>query len=200
MQRRRSSRGTIARSAAARRSKVEQRPPASSTSSCTARSPRSASLGSAATSTAPSATRQCCQKSPKPRLTQARRASSRPAGRHLVPLGGRDDAVLDPVDRRDADRLAVRRERALAARGPPAAAERGRRDDRGVEPALALEREQRRPDRDAAHVVPRAVDRVDDPADVAAVVAELLAEHALAGPPRRDERRGSPPRPPGRPR
>ena len=59
-------------------------------------------------------------------------------------------------------------------------AERRRGDEPDVDPAVALEREQRRPRRDAAHVVPRAVDRVDDPARGAAVVAELLAEHALA--------------------
>ncbi len=65
-------------------------------------------------------------------------------------------------------------------------AERGRRDDAAHEMALALERDQRRPDRDPAQEVPRAVDRVDDPADVASVVALLLAEHAFTRPVARD--------------
>jgi len=48
--------------------------------------------------------------------------------------------------------------------------------------ALALQCEQRRPHRHAAHVRRGAVDRVDDPLDVPAVVAELFTEHALAAP------------------
>ena len=81
-----------------------------------------------------------------------------------------------------------------SAQAPSPALAHQRRPSAGAEtsptldPALALEREQRPPDGDAADVVPRAVDRVDDPAVWRAVVAELLAEHALAGPPAGDER------------
>ena len=89
-----------------------------------------------------------------------------------------EDGVLEPRDLRDADRLAVR-ERAAAARRPPAPPERGRRDDRD----LVLERDQRREERDPAHVVLRRVDRVHDPAaSVALVVAVLLADDHVVGP------------------
>ena len=74
-----------------------------------------------------------------------------------------------------------------------------------IELARVLEPDQRRPDRHAAHVALRAVDRVDDPpvlgvvAVAGASVAELLAEHGVIG--RVGEpRRGSPARRPGRPR
>ena len=67
--------------------------------------------------------------------------------------------VLEALDRRDVDPLSVR-VRSPAALRPPAPAERGRRDDRD----LVVEGDQGRPDRDPARVVPRPVDRVDDPA------------------------------------
>src|SRR5205085_7089008 len=70
--------------------------------------------------------------------------------------------VLDPTDPGDADRASVR-EGAAAAGRPPAVAERRRGGDGDREVAVPLERDQRRPDRDPAHVVPRAVDRVDYP-------------------------------------
>ena len=59
--------------------------------------------------------------------------------------------------------------------------ERRRRDDPADDLGLPLERDQRRPDGHAAREVLRPVDRVDDPPDRAAVVALLLAQHALAG-------------------
>jgi hypothetical protein len=55
-----------------------------------------------------------------------------------------------------------------------------RRDDRTHDVAVALEREERCPDGDAAQEVPRPVDRVDDPARRRPVVAFLLAENTLA--------------------
>ena len=67
-------------------------------------------------------------------------------------------------------RLAVA-ERAEPAAGPPAHAERGRRHDADDELARVLEPDERRPDRDAAHVALRAVDRVDDPAVLGVAVA-----------------------------
>ena len=72
------------------------------------------------------------------------------------------------------------REGALAARPPTSAgrapAPRRRRD------AVLLERDQRRPERDPAHVVPGAVDRVEDPARPVARRAVLLADHPVPGP------------------
>ena len=60
---------------------VVQRPPASSTISCTGAKSQSFMIVSQATSSAPSATRQCCQKSPSPRFDQARRTiSPHPSG------------------------------------------------------------------------------------------------------------------------
>ena len=91
--------------------------------------------------------------------------------------------------------------RAASALGVPASMERRRRDDPEPDHPVLLECDQRRPDGDATRIVPRAVDRVDDPTPVAgAADAELLAEHRR----RRDVRgravHGSPSRPPGRPR
>jgi hypothetical protein len=76
--------------------------------------------------------------------------------------------------------------RALAARRPPALAERRRGGDPDNRPAVSLERDQRRPDRDPADEVPRAVDRVDDPARGGLLAAALFAEEALARPTLRD--------------
>src|SRR5439155_3200314 len=90
-----------------------------------------------------------------------------------------DDGVLDAVDRRYADLLAVQ-ERAVAARRPPATVQRGRRHDADLDPAVPLERDQRREHGDAADEVLGAVDRVEDPTDGAgALLAALLAEHGL---------------------
>src|SRR5438132_4916312 len=50
------------------------------------------------------------------------------------------------------------------------------------------ERQERGPHRHSTDVVDRAVDRVDDPLRVAAVVAELLAEYTLAATRRCDQR------------
>jgi signal transduction histidine kinase len=71
--------------------------------------------------------------------------------------------------------------RALASRRPPPLAERGRGCQADERAAVALERDERRPDRDPADEVPRAVDRIDDPARVRLLAAALLAEEALAG-------------------
>src|SRR5581483_130116 len=99
----------------------------------------------------------------------------------LTTVRHRDGRVGEASDLQDADGLAVA-ESALAARSPPAVAESRRGHDPAHELAVTLEREQRRPDRHAAEEVPRAVDRVDDPANRARVLALLLAEDALAGP------------------
>jgi hypothetical protein len=96
---------------------------------------------------------------------------------------GRHHRVVEARDARDPDRLSVR-ERALTSRRPPAAAERGRRDDAEDDLAVPLEREQRRVDRDAADVALRAVDRIEDPADRRGSLgaALLLTVHGLTGP------------------
>ena len=84
--------------------------------------------------------------------------------------------------------------------GPPATPERRRRHDAETRNAVLLERDQGRPDGDAAGVVACAVDRIEiqrrrpPPLD-----PELLAEHAVAGTLASRAVRGSPPRRPGRP-
>src|SRR6185436_11679974 len=90
--------------------------------------------------------------------------------------------LSDRRDLRDADTLAVA-ERSLAARGPPAAAEGGGGDDACGEPAAVLEADQRGEDRDAADVVLRRVDRIDDPAPLArAAGAELFSHDPVVRP------------------
>jgi hypothetical protein len=58
--------------------------------------------------------------------------------------------------------------------------ERGRRHDADDDLAVALERDQRRPDRQPARVLLRTVDRVEPPADVRLRDAVLLAGDGLA--------------------
>jgi hypothetical protein len=99
----------------------------------------------------------------------------------IAPVGGGDGGVGEVGDSGDANPLAVP-ERALPPACPPAVSERGRRDDSARDLFFTLERDQGRPDRDAAREVPRPVDRVDDPPDRSAVVSLLLAEDAFAGP------------------
>src|ERR1700760_2124655 len=69
---------------------------------------------------------------------------------------------------------------------PPAPPQRRRGDDAGHHLAVLLEREQRRPRRDPAHVALGAVDGIDDPPARAGrdgpVAAELLAEHLVLRP------------------
>ena len=96
-------------------------------------------------------------------------------------------------------------ERAAVLGRPPAAAERGRRDAAGDDLAGLLERDERRPHRDAADEVGRAVDRIDDPAALVRSggpldLALLLAEHDVAGPGGLELRAGWFPRPPRRTR
>ena len=147
------------------------------------RSPTAAAPGRRRASSAPSATRQCCQKSPRPRIAHARADDLRPARRHLARRPSSRRRSPRARDRRDAARLAVA---GRTAQAPSPRAAHQRRPSAGADTsptsttAVALEREQRAPDRDAAHVVHRPVDRVDDPARRAAVVAELLAVDALA--------------------
>ena len=178
--------------AAVRRDVLVKRPPASSTITATAAVSQIARpRASTATSAAPSATSMCAQKSPKPRRCQAskrafgdgsgraRRGASRPrSGRCRRPGSARR-----------------RRERAAAAHGPPAPAERGGRDDADA----VGEGDQRRPDRDPARVVPGPVDRVEDPA--ARVVDRPLPRRARARPGARGRAaRAAPSRRRGRPR
>src|SRR5918911_4989471 len=118
------------------------------------------------------------------------------APRDPAPLGEREEAVakalpvevararvaegrvLDPADSRDVDLAAVAI-CTLAARRPPTLSERGRRGQAHDRAAVALERDQRRPDRDPADEVARPIDRVDDPARLRLLAAALLAEEAL---------------------
>jgi hypothetical protein len=67
--------------------------------------------------------------------------------------------------------------------------ERGRRHDAQHDPPAFLEGDQARPHRDAARVVARAVDRVDQPASPPrAGLAALLAEDRVAAPLRPEDR------------
>ena len=166
------------------------------------RSPTGSCTESHATSSAPSATRQCCQKSPSPRFDHARRdelAASRPACRARRRRRDRCSPRCAATAR---DAATHRRRRTRPRRGrPPAPAERRRRHEAEHDRALALEREQRRPHRHAAHVVHRPVDRVDDPLarrppsspNSSPSTPSPRPEAAHAAP-------GSPPPPRGRPR
>ena len=105
----------------------------------------------------------------------------RVAGR--VVEGVRDLRVVEHTDRGHVDRESVA-ERTEALPGPPSHAERRCRHDTDDERARVLEPDERRPDRDAAHVVLGAVDRVDDPSVLVAVadeVVELLADDRVRG-------------------
>ena len=81
----------------------------------------------------------------------------------------------------DTEPLAVEEGAAAAARGVELAGD-GIVDDADRDLAMLLERDQRRPDRDVAHEVLRAVDGIDDPArrDIPGA-AELLAEEPVLG-------------------
>jgi hypothetical protein len=96
--------------------------------------------------------------------------------RRRLQSADQDRRVLDAFDVRDVDLLAVR-VRTVAAFGPPAPPECGRRDDGD---ALG-EHDHRRPHGDPARVVASAVDRVEDPA-ARVFAALLLAEDRLTRP------------------
>src|SRR6266849_31119 len=69
-------------------------------------------------------------------------------------------------------------ERPLSARCPPSMVERGRRDDAN----FAVQRNQGRENRNAADVVARRVDGIDDPAARGvAALSELLADDGVLG-------------------
>ena len=69
-----------------------------------------------------------------------------------------DLRVFESIDRGDVNRLAVAH-RALAPRGPPSSMKRGSGDDAD----FAIERDERGEQRNAANVIFRRVDRIDDP-------------------------------------
>ena len=72
-------------------------------------------------------------------------------------------------------------ERPAAALRPPTAPERRRGDDPDPNLPVLLERDQCRPDGHAARVVPRTVDRINDPASAGvSALAELLAEDPVS--------------------
>src|SRR6266498_2651567 len=165
-----SGRGTPAR--------LLKRPPASSTITWTAATSHSETSGSAATSTAPSATIMCVQKSPKPRPRQQRRSSSRK--RSVRPCCVHEETLEWPSCASSRCATFETRSGTPSAKAPaPLAA-----DQRA---AVALQGDQRGEHRDAADVVLGAVDRVDDPARgclgaVAPGDAELLAKDRVVGP------------------
>ena len=164
------------RSTSARPSSVLHRPPASSTIGTSAATSQSDTIGSIAMSNAPSATSMCCQKSPTPRVRQQRCDEREQLVADAVGVEAlrgvpreRDLRVVERRDRRHADALAVA-ERAEPARRPTSACPSAGADTTPThELARVLEADQRRPDRHAAHVALRAVDRVDDPAELGVV-------------------------------
>ena len=160
--------------------KSENRPPASSTMTCIAA--RSHSLTPSA-STAPSTPlpRPACTTRSRRSRGRARLAVRSPA--RSFSIANESTELLDGRDRGDVDPLSVR-ERSCSALGPPATCRaRAPRRRRARRRRSILERDQRRPDRDAARVVPRAVDRVDDPAPRApARGALLLAQDRVVRP------------------
>jgi hypothetical protein len=97
----------------------------------------------------------------------------------VAPVRRRHRGVSETRNRRDPDCLPVPK-RALATCRPPAVAERRSRDDAADDLVLSLERDQRRPDRNAAREVLRPVDRIDHPPDRTDAGAFLLAHDALA--------------------
>ena len=124
--------------------------------------------------------RALCDQHVRPEVAVAARVPRVPSQRRDRLLEReRQHSVLDLPHRGDADTVVVHPGTATAL-GVPAAVKGGRRDDAEAELAVLLERDQRRPDRDPARVVPCAVDRIDDPpAAAAAEGAELLAEQAV---------------------
>jgi hypothetical protein len=119
----------------------------------------------------------------RPEVAEPSRVPGAPRERgHAVLDRERQDRFLDAIDARDMRRLAVRG-RPVAALRPPPAPEHGGRHDADLDDTGGFERDQRRPHRDAARVVPRAVDRVEYPASRAATrSAPLLAEDRVVGP------------------
>ena len=107
-------------------------------------------------------------------MRAARRPARRPRSRTTGP---------SPRSSRYPRRRSIPRRRTpLIPARPTSAAERGRRHHSELHDAVLLERDQRRPDRDPAGVVPRAVDRVEDPATRAgACSALLLSEDRVVG-------------------
>ena len=105
-------------------------------------------------------------------------------------LGARvaHDRVLDPCHAGDMNRLPVE-VGALAASAPPAPVQCRCADDADDELAVALEPDQRCEHRNAAHEIPRPVDRIDDPPNRAGPgLTALLAENCVARPLRVDTR------------
>src|SRR6266550_7293125 len=89
-----------------------------------------------------------------------------------------DLRVGESIDLRNADAASVA-ECAVAARSPPPPIQRRRRDDAD----LAVERNERREDRNAADVISCRVDRIDDPTPGGVTtLAEFLAEDRVIRP------------------
>ena len=143
-----------------------------------------------ATSSAPSATRACCQKSPKPRTRRASRASStsagvRPSSSHpelnvTLTWASASRSTDETWQRRPSTNVPA--PRAAHQRAPSAGAETA-----ATTTSIAVlgvgEGDERRPHRDPAHEARRPVDRVDDPLPRRSLAraAELLTEQPVVG-------------------
>ncbi len=116
---------------------------------------------SIAASTDPSATSRCAHASENACGCQARRSSGSIRARLLAAKETTASSTAAIVETRIGSPFANAPSPRRAHQRRP---ECGRRGDADVDPAVELEPEQREPDGDPARVVPRAVDRVDDPA------------------------------------
>ena len=168
------------------------RPPASSTITRSGARSHRFTIGSAATSAAPSATSMCCRSRRRRgvRHTRCSEIDHRLRGRAV--LGPRREVGVAELRVREGRHLRHRDRRARSRTHPrrvprTSGVQRRRRDHAETELAVLFERDQRGPDRHAADVAGGAVDRVDDPASGArAFDPELLAEHGIAGAGRRE--------------
>ena len=126
----------------------------------------------------PSATSMYCQKSVYVRATATRPASAANCGkpRRLVVETYASSSRETLETWIGAPSRNAPPPRSAHQRWPSAGAD----DDADDDLAVALERDQRRPDRQPARVLLRAVDRVEPPADVSLLDAELLACDRLA--------------------
>ena len=130
-----------------------------------------------APSTLPSAISMYDQKSPKPRACHARRA-----------IAGTSFSIANERTELSTVEIAETWTRSPFANAPaPRSAHQRRRQGRGrhdaeLHDAFRFERDEGRPDRDAARVVARAVDRIDEPAARARALGALLfSQDRVAG-------------------
>ena len=176
---------------AATPSRSVNRPPASSTMTCTAARSQRLTTGSHGDVERPLGDEHVHPEVAEAAAAPGPPAAARRAASPAPVLEPRADAGVGEVGlgqrrRRRHRGWAAPSAKAPAAAGrPPAPPERRRRGHADDQLAVVLERDERGPDRDALDVVRRAVDRVDDPPGRGVGRPEqalLLAEHGVVGP------------------